>query len=91
MAHYIIDTETSVGSELQAAINHLRAAQEGVARVHGIMSAARGAPADDTKLEGGVFGIAATEGDEVFALVNSIQTELAALTVRWVASIDQGG
>lgn len=91
MAHYVIDTTTSVGSELQNSINHLHAALDGFSRVHGIMSAARGGGPDDTLLEGGVFGIAATEGDEVFALVNSIQTELAGLTTSWVASIDQGG
>jgi hypothetical protein len=91
MAHYVIDTSTSVGSRLQSALNHLRAAKNEIDRAHSIMDTARGSPADYTKIEGGAFGIAAGEGDEVFGFVNSVKTEIAGLTESFIAAIDQGG
>lgn len=90
MAHHVIDTSTPVGSALQNAINHIRAAQDEFSRVHSIMDTARGSPADYSKIEGGVFGIASTEGEDVFTFVSSVNTELQGLTESWIASLDQG-
>lgn len=91
MAHHVIDTETSVGGELQNAINHLRAAQSVMARVKSIMATAAGAPANYALIEGGVFGVGVGEGENVFTFVSSVEGQLAALTEAWIAAIDQAG
>lgn len=93
MAHYVIDTETSVGNLLQTGLNELRSARDKIRRAWGIMDAAISPGPDYTQIEGGVFGIAAGEGDEVFGLVNSIKTDLDGLTDTdaFAPQIDQGG
>ncbi|NLG06036.1 MAG: hypothetical protein GX567_19740 [Clostridia bacterium] len=89
MAHHVIDTSTPVGGELQNAINHLRSAQDIFARVKSIMATAAGAPANYTLIEGGAFGIATGDGDEVFTFVSSVEGQVAAVTEAWLAAIDQ--
>lgn len=91
MAHHVIDTATSVGGELQNAINHIRAAQDTLKRVKSIMATAAGAPANYALIEGGVFGIGAGEGASVFTFVASTEGQIAALTESWIAAIDQAG
>lgn len=90
MAHHVIDTSTPVGRLRQNAIDHIRAAQVDLQRVVDLEVAAAGSPADWTKIEGGAFGVATSEGSAVHALVNSLNGEIQAITAGFIDPIDQG-
>ena len=89
MAHFVINTSTSVGSALQTATNKLRDAMEGYARVTQLMGQAIGT-ANYASVEGGIFGVATAQGQSVYTEVATINSYLGGINTGSLASIDQG-
>lgn len=80
-----------IGAKLAGAIGHLLKGKAQLAEVYAAMDVARDAPPDYTKLEGGDFGGAATQGQAYFDAVGLANSQAANLTANALAALDNGG